>query len=80
MRSFMLLASLGLSLLAPDDPVDPVDPVDGGRAPADPDSPEGWTPLLHAVRTRQLDAVRRLLERGPDPTRRAISGGDVADD
>jgi ankyrin repeat protein len=45
--------------------------LDAGADPAARDTRNRWTPLLHAVHTRQLAAVRLLLERGADVNQRA---------
>ena len=44
-----------------------------GASHADPnavDARNGWTPLLHAIHKRRVDAVRLLLERGANPNQR----------
>jgi ankyrin repeat protein len=41
--------------------------LDAGANPDVRDAWNRWTPLLHAIHTRQLAAARLLLERGADP-------------
>jgi ankyrin repeat protein len=45
--------------------------LDAGADPMDRDMRNGWTALFHAIHTRQVDAVRLLLDRGVSPNRPA---------
>lgn len=38
------------------------------------DSAKGWTPLLHAIHAKEMDAVRALLNAGADPNAASTSG------
>src|SRR5450432_3916511 len=87
MHRFMLLAGLGMSLIAAGGCEEPQPPLtraardgdletikrllDGGADVNAPDSEEGWPPLFHAVDKRQAAAVVLLLERGANPNLRA---------
>lgn len=87
MHRFMLLAGLGMSLIAASGCEGSRPPLtraarggdldtikrllDGGADVNAPDSEEGWPPLFHAVDKRQAAAVVLLLERGANPNLRA---------
>jgi ankyrin repeat protein len=53
--------------------------LDAGADPNARDHRNHWTPLLHAVHTRRVDAVRLLLERGADAAARDGQGRSAAD-